>query len=91
MNKQDLINKMASEAGITKLAAKAALQAFEHGVTEALANGDTVQMVGFGTFSTTQRSARTARNPATGEAVQVPAKTAVKFKAGKGLAEAVNG
>ena len=91
MNKQDLINKMASEAGITKLAAKAALQAFEHGVTEALANGDSVQMVGFGTFSTTQRSARTARNPATGEAVQVPAKTAVKFKAGKGLAEAVNG
>lgn len=91
MNKQDLINKMASEAGITKLAAKAALQAFEHGVIEALANGDSVQMVGFGTFSTTQRSARTARNPATGEAVQVPAKTAVKFKAGKGLAEAVNG
>ena len=90
MNKQDLINKMAEEAGITKLAAKAALQAFEHGVTEALANGDSVQMVGFGTFSTTQRSARTARNPATGEAVQVPAKTAVKFKAGKGLAEAVN-
>ena len=90
MNKQDLINKMANDAGITKLAAKAALQAFEHGVTEALANGDTVQMVGFGTFSTTQRSARTARNPATGEAVQVPAKTAVKFKAGKGLAEAVN-
>ena len=91
MNKQDLINKMANDAGITKLAAKAALQAFEHGVTEALANGDSVQMVGFGTFSTTQRSARTARNPATGEAVQVPAKTAVKFKAGKGLAEAVNG
>lgn len=90
MNKQDLINKMANDAGITKLAAKAALQAFEHGVTEALANGDSVQMVGFGTFSTTQRSARTARNPATGEAVQVPAKTAVKFKAGKGLAEAVN-
>ena len=66
MNKQDLINKMANDAGITKLAAKAALQAFEHGVTEALANGDSVQMVGFGTFSTTQRSARTARNPATG-------------------------
>ena len=91
MNKQDLINKMANDAGITKLAAKAALQAFEHGVTEALANGDSVQMVGFGTFSATQRSARTARNPATGEAVQVPAKTAVNFKAGKGLAEAVNG
>ena len=91
MNKQDLINKMAEEAGITKGQAHTALQAFEHGVTEALANGDSVQMVGFGTFSTTQRSARTARNPATGEAVQVPAKTAVKFKAGKGLAEAVNG
>lgn len=90
MNKQDLINKMASEAGITKEQARSALQAFEHGVTEALTNGDSVQMVGFGTFSPTQRSARTARNPKTGEAIQVPAKTAVKFKAGKGLAEAVN-
>ena len=90
MNKQDLINKMASEAGITKLAAKAALQAFEHGVTEALANGDSVQMVGFGTFKTSERKARTGRNPATGEAVQIPAKTAVSFIAGKGLKEAVN-
>ena len=90
MNKQDLINKMASEAGITKLAAKAALQAFEDGVTEALANGDTVQMVGVGTFKTSERKGRTGRNPATGEAVQIPAKTAVSFIAGKGLKEAVN-
>lgn len=90
MNKQDLINKMADEAGITKEQARSALQAFEHGVTEALTNDDSVQMVGFGTFKTSERKARTGRNPATGEAVQIPAKTAVSFIAGKGLKEAVN-
>lgn len=90
MNKQDLINKMAAEAGITKEQARTALQAFEHGVTEALVNGDNVQMVGFGTFSVSERKARTGRNPQTGEALQIPAKTVVKFKAGKGLEQAVN-
>ena len=63
---------------------------FEH-IGVALMDGDDVRLIDFGTFSTTERSARTARNPKTGEAIQVPAKTAVKFKAGKGLAEAVNG
>lgn len=90
MIKQDLINKMSAEAGITKEQARSALQAYEHGVTEALANGDTVQMVGFGTFSTAIRKARLGRNPKTGESLQIPAKTVVKFKAGKGLDEAVN-
>ncbi|UNK05822.1 HU family DNA-binding protein [Psychrobacter raelei] len=90
MIKQDLINKMADGAGINKKQAHAALQAFEHGVTEALANGDNVQMVGFGTFSTAKRKARPGRNPKTGEPLQIPAKTVVRFKAGKGLDEAVN-
>lgn len=91
MNKQELIQKMAAESGITQDQARAALQAFEHGVTEALVNGDTVQMVGFGTFKTAERSARTGRNPKTGEAIQIAAKTAVSFSAGKGLKDAVNG
>ncbi|MDO5770222.1 MAG: HU family DNA-binding protein [Psychrobacter sp.] len=90
MNKQDLINKMASDAGITKDQARTALQAFEHGVTEALVNGETVQMVGFGTFSTSERSARTGRNPKTGEALDIPAKMVARFKPGKGLSDAVN-
>lgn len=90
MNKQDLINKMSTEAGITKEQARSALQAYEHGVTEALVNGESVQMVGFGTFSVSERKARTGRNPKTGEPVEIPAKTVVKFKAGKGLDEAIN-
>lgn len=90
MNKQDLINKIATEAGITKEQSRAALQAFEHGVTEALVNGETVQLVGFGTFSTAKRKERMGRNPQTGESLKIPAKTVVKFKAGKGLDEAVN-
>ncbi|PNK59935.1 HU family DNA-binding protein [Psychrobacter sp. FDAARGOS_221] len=90
MNKQDLINKMAEDAGITKEQARSALQAFEYGVTEALANGDNVQMVGFGTFSTAKRKSRIGRNPKTGESLQIPAKNVAKFKAGKSLDEAVN-
>ena len=83
MNKQELIQKMAAESGITQDQARAALQAFEHGVTEALVNGDTVQMVGFGTFKTAERSARTGRNPKTGEAIQIAAKTAANGKSAK--------
>lgn len=90
MNKQDLIKKMASDAGITQEQARAALQSFEHGVAEALANGNEVKLVGFGNFKTSERKARTGRNPATGEAIQIPAKTAVSFIAGKGLKDAVN-
>lgn len=90
MNKQDLIQKMASDAGINQEQARSALQAFEHGVTEALVNGENVQMVGFGTFKTAERKARTGRNPKTGEAIQIPAKTAINFTAGKGLKDAVN-
>ena len=90
MNKQELIKKMASDAGITQEQARAALQSFEHGVAEALANGNEVNLVGFGNFKTSERKARTGRNPATGEAIQIPTKTAVSFIAGKGLKDAVN-
>lgn len=90
MIKQDLIIKMAADAGITQVQARTALQAFERGVAEALSNGDEVKMVGFGTFSTIQRKKRIGRNPKTGETVQIPAKTAAKFKPGKGLGEAIN-
>ena len=90
MNKQDLIKKMASDAGITQEQARAALQSFEHGVAEALANGNEVKLVGFGNFKTSERKARTGRNPKTGEELQIPAKTAVTFSAGKTLKDAVN-
>jgi len=90
MTKQELIQKMANDAGITQEQARAALQAFEHGITESLAAGVNVQMVGFGTFKTSERKARTGRNPQTGEALQIPAKTAITFSAGKALKDAVN-
>lgn len=90
MNKSDLISKMSTEAGITKPQATSALQAFYHGVIEALANGDTVQLVGFGTFSVKERAARTGRNPKTGEPIEIPASKTVGFKVGKGLKGAVN-
>ena len=91
MNKQDLINVIAEETQITQTKAKEVLECTLSTIGVALMDGDDVRLIDFGTFSTTERSARTARNPKTGEAIQVPAKTAVKFKAGKGLAEAVNG
>jgi len=90
MNKQDLINVIAEETQITQTKAKEVLECTLSTIGITLMDGETVKLVGFGTFKTTERSARTARNPKTGEEVQVPAKTAVKFKAGKSLAEAVN-
>jgi DNA-binding protein HU-beta len=85
MNKADLIDGMASEAGISKAAAKKALDAFTDKVTDTLANGGRVSLVGFGTFSTSERSAREGRNPQTGQTIQIPAKTVAKFKAGSEL------
>lgn len=90
MNKQELINAIAADTGITKTAVKIMLQSFEFRVTEALANGNEVKMIGFGTFKARPQPARIGRNPATGEEVEVPAKQRVSFIAGKGLKEAVN-
>lgn len=85
MNKADLIDAMAAEAGISKAAAKKALDAFTDKVTETLASGGRVSLVGFGTFSTSERSAREGRNPQTGQTIKIPAKTVAKFKAGSEL------
>lgn len=90
MNKSDLIKKIASDAGITQTQAKAALQTVEVGIVEALINGENVQLVGFGTFTVKSHKARKGRNPKTGEELKIPAKNVVKFKAGKGMNEAVN-
>lgn len=90
MNKQELVKAIVQDTGLTQGAALAALQSFEFNVSEALADGETVKLVGFGTFKTTERAAHTARNPATGEEIEVPAKTHVSFVAGKGLKEAIN-
>jgi len=80
-----LISKMADDAGITKVAATAALDAFIEGVTKTLKGGDKLILVGFGTFSVTKRAARKGRNPFTGEEIKIKAKKVAKFKASKEL------
>ena len=85
MNKTDLIDAMAADAGITKTQAKAALDSFTDNVGKALAGGDKVQLVGFGTFSVSERAAREGRNPQTGALLKIAAKKVAKFKAGAEL------
>ncbi|MGO4913799.1 MULTISPECIES: HU family DNA-binding protein [unclassified Leeuwenhoekiella] len=90
MNKSDLIDAMAESAGITKAAAKKALESFLGNVEKSLKNGDRVSLVGFGSWSVSQRAAREGRNPQTGKTIQIAAKNVVKFKAGSELSDAVN-
>jgi len=90
MTKQDLVSKMAEDAGISKKAAEDALSSFISSVKGALASGDSISLIGFGTFGVSARSARTGRNPQTGAEIQIPARKVPTFKAGKGLKEAVN-
>lgn len=90
MNKSQLIDAIAADAGITKAAAKKALDSFTTNVTNTLKGGGKVALVGFGTFSTSERSARNGINPATGKTLKIAAKTVAKFKAGSELAAAVN-
>jgi DNA-binding protein HU-beta len=90
MSKQELVNFMADKAGLTKKDAEAALTAFVDGVKSSLKKGNSVTLVGFGTFSVSKRSARTGRNPQTGATIKIPARKAPVFKAGKALKEAVN-
>lgn len=89
MNKGDLINKIADDAGLSKSQASAALNSVLDSVVGTLKKGDKVTLVGFGTFSVSKRSARTGRNPQTGAEIKIPAKNVVKFKAGKDFASAV--
>ena len=89
MNKAQLIDAIAAQAGLTKAGAKKALNATVGAITGALKKGDRVALVGFGSFSVSKRSARTGRNPQTGKEIKIPAKNVVKFKAGAELAKAV--
>lgn len=90
MNKSQLIDKIAADAELSKAAAGRALDSLIEAVTEALKNDDQVALVGFGTFSVRERSARTGRNPQTGETIQISAAKVPSFKAGKALKDAVN-
>ncbi len=90
MNKSELIDAIASEADISKASAGRALDSMLSTITGTLSNGDSVSLVGFGTFSVKHRAARVGRNPQTGAAIQIKAATVPGFKAGKALKEAVN-
>lgn len=90
MNKTELVSAIAENAGITKADASRALQALIETVTTAMSNGDSVSLTGFGTFTVAERAARTGRNPSNGKALKIAAKKVAKFKAGKGLSQAVN-
>jgi DNA-binding protein HU-beta len=85
MNKAELVAKMADDAAISKTQANAALDSVIEAVTKTLKGGGKVTLVGFGTFSVSKRSARTGRNPKTGETIKIKAKKVAKFKAGKEL------
>lgn len=85
MNKAELVSVMAEKAGMTKVDAKKALEAFMDASAEALQKGDRIALVGFGTFSTSKHPARKGRNPKTGAEITIPEKTVVKFKAGAEL------
>lgn len=89
MNKTDLINAMAAEAGLSKSDTTKALTAFENIVADSLKRGEDVQLVGFGTFTVVERAERQGRNPATGEAITIPTARQAKFKAGKPLRDAL--
>ena len=89
MNKQDLIAKIAQDTGISKTNAAAAVDSFFEGITKSLKKGQPITFVGFGTFKTSQRKARTARNPQTGAPIKIKARRVVRFTAGKALKNAV--
>lgn len=90
MNKLELVSAMADKTGLSKKDAEAALKAFTDVVAEELKKGEKIQLVGFGTFEVSVRSARTGRNPQTGKEMTIPASKAPKFKAGKALKDSVN-
>ena len=89
MNKNELVAMVADQSGLSKKDAEKALAAVIDTITAALVAGDKVQLVGFGTFETKQREARTGRNPRSGETIEIPAASLPAFKAGKALKDAV--
>jgi DNA-binding protein HU-beta len=90
MNKSELIEAMIKETGLTKKDTEATLKAFTNVVAKALTKGDSVQLIGFGTFDVAKRAARKGRNPLTGEEIKIKASKSPKFKAGKALKDQVN-
>jgi len=90
MNKADLVDAVAESADISKAAAARCVDTVFDSITQSLAKGDTVTIVGFGTFTVKARAARTGRNPQTGAAIAIPASNLPGFKAGKALKDAVN-
>ena len=90
MNKTDLIDAVASDAGLAKLDATKAIESVVGNITSALKKGDKVTLVGFGTFTATERAARQGRNPRTGEAIRIEASRGAKFTPGKELKVALN-
>jgi DNA-binding protein HU-beta len=90
VNKNDLVAEVANSAGLSKADAAKSVDAVFDSISSALAGGSEVRLVGFGTFSVANRKATTGRNPRTGETIQIPASRQPKFKAGKGLKDAVN-
>ncbi len=90
MTKNELVQRISEKAGISKKEANEALSATISTFSDTLKKGDGITIVGFGSFSVTQRAARTGRNPQTGETIQIPARKSVRFKPGKSLKEAVN-
>ncbi|MDD9905487.1 MAG: HU family DNA-binding protein [Rhodospirillaceae bacterium] len=90
MNKNDLIASVSDSAGLSKADAGKAVDAVFDSITGSLKSGTEVRLVGFGTFSVSRRAASQGRNPRTGEPIQIPASNQPKFKAGKGLKDAVN-
>ena len=90
MNKTELVDAIAEKADISKVAATRALEAVVESITDSLKKGDKVALVGFGTFSVSERSARTGRNPQTGAAIPIAASKLPTFKAGSQLKDAVN-
>ena len=90
MNKNDLVSAVASSTGMSKADSAKAVEGVFGAISSALSSGGDVRIVGFGTFSVANRKATTGRNPRTGQAIQIPASKQPKFKAGKGLKDAVN-
>jgi DNA-binding protein HU-beta len=90
VNKQEVIAKIIKDTGLTKVAATGAVESLLDSITKSLKKGTAVTFVGFGSFQTSQRKARTARNPQTGATIKVPKRRVVRFKAGKALKSAVN-
>ena len=91
MNKNDLVSAVAEAADITRADAAKAVDAVFDTITDTLKKGEDIRLVGFGTFATSKRAATTGRNPRTGETINITASVQPKFKAGKGLKDALNG